>query len=201
MISDTHKLIFYTIGKTGTTSIMDTLYMQGCNFHGAKHIPPFYFNLVPAQFKYFKFSFIRNPWDKIISTWNFHINHYKASPVYKKNISFDNFLKLWDMNRILTNENIDLIKKEDKIYSTDRISQIDWLSDNEGNLMVDFVGKFENLQKDFDVICEKIDIPQINLSVSNKFFHKHYREYYTEHTKEVVRERFNKDIEYGGYEF
>ena len=82
------------------------------------------------------------------------------------------------------------------------IPQLFWLTNKNGSVVMDFIGRFENIQKDFNIACDKIGIPRHDLpfkNVSKK--KKHYTEYYDEETKKIVDELYKKDIETFKYKF
>lgn len=189
MISHKHKCIFIHNNKTGGTSISKFLINDG--LPKCKHCTILEYKKKYGDFfdSYFKFTIVRNPWDKLISQYFFRVGDnsqgghlfLKKYMKKKKNISFKEFLQ--------------------KPFPIGHVQQFSRISDENGDVLLDFVGRFENLQEDFDTICDKIEIPRQQLPHVNKTKHKHYTEYYDDETKSIVAEKYAKDIEYFGYKF
>lgn len=138
-------------------------------------LPPKMFN------NYFKFCFVRNPWDWQVSLYHYAIHeegHHQQEMT--RNMTFEEYL-YWRV-------------KDDKHL------QREFMYDSNGNCLVDYIGKLENIVEDFNAICQKIGV-DIKLPHSNKSPHKKYREYYTETTRALVEEHFKEDIETFDYTF
>ena len=146
----------------------------------------------------FKFTFVRNPWDRILSLYHFYNNQTKDHPFYsadKPQVDYihDNHISFLDFCKHVANdEEIFARKPHVKPY-------IDYYMLPEYNY--DFVGRVETLQQDFNTICDKIGIPKQKLPHKNKTKHKHYTEYYDDETRAIVAEKYAKDIEYFEYGF
>ncbi len=87
------------------------------------------------------------------------------------------------------------------LYSFTR-NQVDYVTNRQGRLLVDFVGRFERLEADVAAVFAEIGLGEPELPHKNRSKRRgHYSAFYTPETEEIVRERFNRDIEYFGYEF
>lgn len=139
--------------------------------------------------EYFKFVFVRNPWDWILSGY-FSMNKEEAKNMIK--FEEEHFWKYWEHS------------KQYKIYpEVENIFQYNWVYDQNGEKLVDFVGKYETLQEDFNEVGKRIGLPYMKLSHinRNKIRRRSYREYYTAETKQLVAELYKKDVELFEYEF
>ena len=140
----------------------------------------------------FTFGFVRNPWDRAVSSWKYG-SHKKS---VNWNMNFLDYcrklktLELYPKNGIAKNGLL--------LHSCEQHS---FLICEQKNLKADFIGKFENLQNDFDVMCNITGIPQQQLPHKNATKHKHYSEYYDDETRSIVAEKYAKDIEYFNYKF
>ena len=194
MINHHRKFIFIHIPKCGGTSIetvfngWENHYSQNYFFLG-RHRQHFLLNEIlynyPRCEKYFKFAFIRNPYSRIVSEYN-----YIVSKIEKlKNLTFRDFIL--DLNNYLNNY----------AFKFHNLSLCDYLLNEDSKLIVDFVGRLENFQEDFNIVCEKIEITPQELPHKNKTNHQHYAKYYDHETREIVADKYAKDIEYFGYKF
>jgi hypothetical protein len=121
---------------------------------------------------------IRNPFDRMIS-WYFDTIKRRFREFDYKSLSFADAIKNrpeW-VNRLIP------------------LSEF-----NKGTTNINYI-RFENLQQDFDIVCDKIGIARQQLPHENKTKHKHYTEYYDDETCEIVAEKYAKDIEYFRYKF
>ena len=129
---------------------------------------------------YFTFSFVRNPWDRVISWITYRDKRFN---LYGGRL------------------NSSIIKKEMQLPTFFKYSYVNLLSVGSSGSSIDFIGRLENLQEDFNIVCDKIGIPHQQLPHLNKTKHKHYTEYYDDETREIVAQKYARDIEYFGYKF
>ena len=80
-------------------------------------------------------------------------------------------------------------------------NHVDIISDENGNWLVDYVLRFENLEEDWNRLFMGLGYDPPKLPVKNKSKHKHYFEYYDEDTMKFIHHLYKKDIEVFGYTF
>ncbi len=131
---------------------------------------------------YFKFAFVRNPFDIVVSRYHWNLGK-KNKPT-----SIDGFNK-WIKNYFLNGE-----YKEDEQWRYIYIN---------GKNELDFIGRYENLKADFNFICDKINIspPELGLQKSGYRDKKHYSKYYNQESIELVNKYFKKDLTLFNYNF
>lgn len=139
--------------------------------------------------KKFKFAFVRNPWDKVVSHYSYRYRR-NVNNLKDDNIDFKQWVKLTYK------------EKNPKYYHNPKMytPQMDWICNEKGEIIIDFVGRFEKLSEDFQKVCKIIgknkELPHLR-----KSSHKHYKEYYDDETKKIIEKIFEKDIKEFGYKF
>ena len=195
LVSDSYKFVFHHVPKTGGTSITAAL-APYCNlwkgtlpedkhgwqvkFHNVGlHLPvkEVINSVSDYPREYYSFAFVRNPFEVIVSAWD--SNKYE---------NFDQYVE----HEIFTGLQI-----------CARRSQYEYLTDN-GTLLVDFVGRYENLSSDFYEVINEIKVPLMMLPKRNIGKEKRsqdYKKYFTPLSRKTVERKFEKDLNFFGYEF
>lgn len=132
---------------------------------------------------YYKFSFVRNPFDRFVS-YAFFRN--RSSVLFASN-------RLGMMKLMLKNPSLN----EDILFSP----QLDFVKGIDGVVNVDFIGKYECLQSDFDVICNAVGLPSVELKKVNTTNRNSYQSYFDDELKILVCKKFNSDIKQFKYNF
>ena len=173
MVSHKHKSIFIHIPKTGGMSIEKAfLNSLGLSFHnGQNHSLLLSYNTDPSQGppslahlaasdyveksyltdelfnSYFKFTIVRNPWSRMVSIYK----HFD----YHRYMTFEKFLEFQLP-----------VLQEKRGYFV--MPQVRYIFDDNGNKLVDFIGKFETIQRDFECVRKNISTSVCSLEHINK---------------------------------
>ena len=141
-------------------------------------------NAVPEWNDYFKFAFVRNPYEIVVSRY-----HWDIKGKGNQSTSIDGFRE-W----------IKGYCTEGGTYWQDeqwRYISID------ATTAVDYIGRYETLNEDFDHICEVLNITTDELGFQKSGYRDktHYSKYYDENAISLVQQYFAKDISLFDYKF
>jgi len=79
--------------------------------------------------------------------------------------------------------------------------QCDYVINNKKEILVDFVGKYENLEKDWDYLCKNVFHHEYVLPHHRRSRHrKDYMSYYDEETRQKIADYYKEDFEIFGYD-
>jgi sulfotransferase famil protein len=205
IVSALHKFIFVAIPKTGTHSVRQALrqhlgsedieqvglFVQK-KFpipelaqirHGHLSLAQVRPYLRPEEFDgFFKFAFVRNPFDRFVSYCAFITRdggHFDQDP------------------KAVMRHFIDNPPWQHVLFKP----QHEFLTNEQGELLTDEVGRVESMQPSYDRIAERIGIPRSALERVNSSNRRDYRDYYDRPLIDGVAKLYARDLEYFGYEF
>ena len=215
-LSPRHKILFVHIAKTGGTSIRSALkrlhwtdpyavpihlvngltrllkFKTGQKFpRHAKAIAAYECISEPFWSELFKFTFVRNPWDLQISSWH-HLRRVPGAPT-------DQFETLEEFLRY----KFDPTRPWQYFFDISSQLQVQYIQDHNGRVLLDFIGRFERLEEDFQQVSRLGGIPQIKLPHKrhSRERKKDYRSYYNDVTAQLVADYYADDIRLFGYGF
>lgn len=198
MISHKHKFAFAHIPKCGGVSIHNSFLDMGIDFSETGH------KNLRAIAKdnniddYLKFTFVRNPWSRVVSLYFFwkgqnknhqfyHFDHKQVDYIKDNKLSFIDFVHLINEPRNVFHEKPHIYPYFYHYFSCDQT--------------YDIVGKIETFQKSFNAVCKKLGHKPPKVKHSNKSKHKHFGEYYNYDTRKIVEKLYKEDINYFDYTF
>ncbi len=206
LLSEQHRFIFVHVPRTGGTSIkralqpfcprrrysrwqrlLDQLGLirdyRRLRFRTHSSLQDIERRIPGAVFaSYFKFAVVRNPWDLLVSEYNYY---FKGSELHSNRRrrrhrwryqaqSFPEYVRA-------------RAERPEKL-------QFDRLSNASGTLGLDFVARFERLADDFQRICIRLGL-DATLTHVNRSDRLDCAAYYDEATHEFVTRQWAKDIE------
>lgn len=176
------QIIFIHIPKTGGTTIQHALDIRGCN-----HIDRYKYT--DDSNKYF-FTFVRNPWDRLVSAYTYlksdTCNNGDKKHGAQLPNTFDGFV-----TQLLLNKTTWLKKLHFR-------PMMHFICDINS---INFIGRFETLQQDFNNMCDSIGIQRSVLLHKNESDHNHYTTYYNDKTRDIVSNLYEQDIKNFNYNF
>lgn len=233
LISHKHKLITIDIPKTGTRSLRESLLPLGIvDVYGEPNLNSEFYQhgrAIDAQKEfikkgwewneYFKFTIVRNPWDRYFSFFKYF---KRKSERYANSKLMGDYLNsksnAWQNSGFYQNwinQEIDDCRQAFDLFSSsgndqallknitlNNDSQDSYYCDTNGKIIVDHIASFENIKNEFIFLCDKTGINTVKLQHGNKSSnHLNFYNIYTQELIDLVAEKEKRVIELKGYEY
>lgn len=186
-ICNERKFIWFRVAKVCTRSIFEIC--QQANLELDAEHP--YSCHYPINFyqNYFKFAFVRNPWDRLVSCWNNKVidsNHFNLSKAELDRMQeFENFVDY------VAGFNLD--KCDPHIQLQSKLIDLN---------NVDYIGRFESFTSDIGHVLNILGVEGIKIKKLNESINKSsYKNYYSDRLVEKVGRLYAKDISMFSYVF
>lgn len=205
IVSHRHKFIFFATPKTATHAVREALRdhlgaddweQQSLYKNVALPIPAIqaigHGHIAVQQLRphlpremwdgYFKFGFVRNPFDRFVSAYFFLTRNHRL-PGSDDTAQMKAFLKAGQFRRMIH-----------------AVPQADLMTSGGGRIGLDYVGRCEDLQSGYDHVCGVLGLPSTPLAHKNTSEHKSYSSYYDEELRSAVASFYRRDFELFGYD-
>jgi hypothetical protein len=207
IVSHRHRFIFAAVPKTGTHSVRQAL-REHLSDEDVEQVGLFVDKRFPwedlaairhghlslrqvrpyvgeeAFGGYFKFAFVRNPFDRFVSYCAFMLRGGDVFEQRPRDVMRHFLFEAPPEGHILFQPQASLLVDEDG-----------------KTLLADGIGRVEDMQGSYDAMCARIGIPSRSLDRANGSRHGDYRPYYDQALIDGVAARYAQDLELFGYSF
>jgi hypothetical protein len=178
--------IFIHINKTAGSSIERALYLRFEHKTAAEKLA----ELGVRRWRCaFKFAFVRNPWTRALSHYLYRVKTNQTG-LGNAHLTFGQWVKT-----VYRDKN-PRYRDQERMFQ----NQWSWLSDESGSCIVDFIGRFEELELDFTYVCGVLakvaTLPHLKKSPNARIL-----DYYDAESQAIVGRHYSIDIEKFAYEF
>ena len=191
-VSESNKIIYMRPGRTAgtviTLNLPDVVEVSRPYFFGTGS-DDWLENITDEEIKsdYFVFTFVRNTFERLVSAWSAFVGRGKVNP------NFEKFVK---------DRGVGYLLYENGTISNDHwFPQSSYVEYTDGEKFVDFIGKFENLEKDWEIVSKRIGIERQIKKHSYRTTQEYYRLQYTDELVEIISDLYKRDLELLDYEF
>ncbi|MGI0015552.1 MAG: sulfotransferase family 2 domain-containing protein [Nitrososphaera sp.] len=177
--SDTRKYVWFRVAKVCTRSILNVLERNSEFTENGSWI---YYRRRPYK-DYFRFAFVRNPWDRVVSCYEEKVIGRKLFPdCWGENFKF--FVKY------ICRQDLRVADRHIRLQSS-----LFPLRD------VNFIGRFESFTEDFSYVCKKLNFPYEDHIHLNRSKHEPFHTYYDEEDVALINQAYAIDVKNFGYKF
>ena len=220
LLSNRHNFLFVHIAKTGGTSVRAAL--KKLSRRDGYFIPTFVCHRISALCQHrigtklprhaaaiaaremlprdlfdrlFKFAFVRNPWDRLVSA---HCHFVRERQDVLQAIKVKTFA---EFARWLVHEGQAYRGARCTLVDVFRRPQFEHIVDHNGARLVDFVGRYERLADDFAHIVDRLGVAPLDLPHKRRATRADYRTHYTDSLAELIGDYYRNDVTEFGFTF
>jgi len=182
------ECLFVRVRKTATTSIL-----RGC-FEVVPSDENTSLEIRPQWRNLFRFAFVRNPFDRLVSAWQM-FREYPKRPDYWR----ENELSILDVLRLI--EQPDLEIDSDRFESKIKLHVLPMTSTVYQLNSCNFIGRFESIEADWQALAKELGpLPALG-HLRNSKRKTHYSEYFDVGSRKEAQRILKQDAETFGYRF
>lgn len=190
------QAIFVHIPKCAGLSISKTIF--GCRGSAHMNISLLQLAFTGAEFQsFYKFSFVRNPWDRLVSAYYFMRD--RESRVSQRDFGGRSFESFPNFQSFV----LDYINESDLSHHVLIKPQYKFICQNGTETpQLDFIGRYENIAEDYSQVCQRLGIPNtIRDTNRGQSRPRDYRTEYNDEMVEIVGRVYARDIRMFRYSF